>query len=92
MCSVEEIALEFILWEDEVAHSERLRRDFIREALEKNLGNKPPAERIAKFLRAYEALYRKIYQHKQGNIVKEERATPESVRQLLNADVKRNAA
>ena len=90
--SLEEIALEFILWEDDAAHSDTLRRDFIHEALQKNVGDKQIHETVEHFLRAYERLYEKIYQRKQGNTVKPDRATPENVRQLLTSNVQRKAA
>ena len=90
--SLVEIALQFILWEDEAAHSDTLRRNFLYEALEESIGDEDRDETLAQFLHAYERLYEKIYQRKQGNVVKKDRATPESVRHLLNPNVQRKAA
>jgi hypothetical protein len=90
--SLEEIALEFILWEDEAAHTDTLRRNFIYEALEESVGDEDRDEMLARFFQAYERLYEKIYQRKRGNLVKEHRATPETVRQLLYPGSKRKAA
>jgi len=90
--SLEEIALEFIIWEEEAAHSDRSRRDFIHEALEQSLSDENSDQTLARFLHVYERLYEKIYQRKQGNLVKEDRASPRSVRQLLNPKLQRKAA
>ena len=87
--SLEEVALEFILWEDEAAHSHTLKRHFIHEALEENFGHESVDETLARFVQVYERLYGKIYRHK---LVEQDRETPDTIRQLLNLNIKRNAA
>ena len=90
--SLEEIALEFILWEDTDKHNDRLRQDFINQALNQSFGHRDRGKILRDFLETYEKLYEKIYQCKQGNMPKENRATPESMRLLVDRKVDKKAA
>jgi hypothetical protein len=94
--SLEEIALEFILWEDARTPAERrgdaMRRDFIHQALDQSFGEEDRAETLRQFFTTYERLYEKIYQPQHGDKVKQDRATPESMRQLLDCPVEKEAA
>jgi hypothetical protein len=89
--SLEEIALEFLLWEDDISHSDRLRRDFIYEALQHNFGHDITDETVNAFLHTYERLYKKIYQHTRGPKVTDNLATPERVRRLLHLHIQQAA-
>ena len=90
--SLEEIALEFILWEDENGHSGALRKEFITQALEQSFGHENPDRVLSQFLDRYQRLYEKIYQRNQGNIPREDRATPDSMRRLFEPMMMKSAA
>ena len=90
--SLEEIALEFILWEDEEGHSETVRKNFIVQALEQSFGNEDRHRMLSQFVDIYGRLYEKIYQRNQGNIRKPDRATPESMRRVLEPMMMKTAA
>ena len=62
--SIEEIALEFILWEDAGPRDDATRRDFVQQALEQNFGAKDPVHALRRFGETYERLYEKIYHRK----------------------------
>ena len=65
--SIEEIALECILWEDAPSRDDAARRNFIQEALDQNFGGKDRADTLRRFAETYERLYEKIYQRKPDN-------------------------
>ena len=90
--SLEEIALEFILWEDTDKHTDAARRDFINQALDESFGQENRGQTLRQLFRTYERLYEKIYQRKLGNRVKEGRATPESVCRLFDSIIELKAA
>lgn len=90
--SLEEIALEFILWEDEEGHSDPLRKEFVTEALEQSFGEENRDRMLGRFLDTYRRLYDKIYQRNHGNMPKEDRATPDSMRRLFERMMMRSAA
>lgn len=90
--SLEEIALEFILWEDEDAHSDALRQEFVTEALEQSFGQENRDRMLSRFLDTYRRLYDKIYQRDQGNIRKEDRATPDTMRGIFERMMMKSAA
>lgn len=66
---IEEIALEFILWEDAASRDDATRRKFVQEALDQNFGEKDRADILRRFAETYERLYEKIYHRKPGNCV-----------------------
>jgi hypothetical protein len=90
--SLEEIALEFILWEDADKHTDAARKNFINQALDESFGEENRGQTLCLLFHTYERLYEKIYQCKLGNRVKEDRATPESIRQLFNPMNEKQAA
>ena len=65
--SIEEIALECILWEDAASRDAAARRNFIQEALDQNFGGKDRADTLRRFGETYERLYEKIYHRKPDN-------------------------
>lgn len=65
--SIEEIALECILWEDAASRDDAARRNFIHEALDQNFGGKHRADTLRRFGETYERLYEKIYHRKPDN-------------------------
>ena len=67
--SIEEIALEFILWEDAAGRDDATRRKFVQEALDQNFGEKDRADTFRRFGETYERLYEKIYHRKPDNSV-----------------------
>ena len=67
--SIEEIALEFILWEDAAGRDAATRRKFVQEALDQNFGEKDRADTLRRFGETYERLYEKIYHRKPDNSV-----------------------
>jgi hypothetical protein len=94
--SLEEIALEFILWEDAGTHgetsSDAMRKDFIKQALDQSFARENRSETLHQFLKTYERLFEKIYQRQEGNHVKENIATPEHMRQLFHCRAEKHAA
>ena len=67
--SIEEIAREFILWEDAAGRDDATRRKFVQEALDQNFGEKDRADTLRRFGETYERLYEKIYHRKPDNSV-----------------------
>ena len=67
--SIEEIALEFILWEDAASRDDATRRKFVHEALDQNFGENNRADTLRRFGETYERLYEKIYHRKPDNSV-----------------------
>jgi hypothetical protein len=59
--SIEEIALECILWEDAARRDDADRRNFIQKALDQNFSGKHRADTLRRFCETYERLYEKIY-------------------------------
>ncbi len=90
--SLEEIALEFIVWEDTDKRNDVVRKNFVHQALDQSFGQEDRGQMLREFVATYEKLYEKIYQRKLGNRVKDDRATPESVRRLLNPRIEKKAA
>ena len=73
--SIEEIALEFILWEDAAGRDDAARRNFVQDALDQNFGGKDRADTLRRFGETYERLYEKIYQRKPDNGVTDSRTS-----------------
>jgi hypothetical protein len=67
--SIEEIALEFILWEDAGSRDEATRREFVQQALDQNFGGKDGAQTLRLFGETYKRLYEKIFQRSPNNSV-----------------------
>ena len=88
--SIEEIALEFILWEDAASRDDATRRNFVQEALEQNFGGKDRAATLRRFGETYERLYEKIYHRKPDNRVTD--ATAGGVHTFADPPIKKKAA
>ena len=88
--SIEEIALEFILWEDADSRDDATRRDFVRQALEQNFGEKDRAHALRRFCETYERLYEKIFHRRPDNRVMD--ATPHDVHKFADPTIKTEAA
>jgi hypothetical protein len=65
--SIEEIALEFILWEDAASRDEATRRQFVQHALDQNFGGEDGAQTLQLFSETYERLYEKIFHRRPDN-------------------------
>ena len=88
--SIEEIALEFILWEDEASRDDAPRRDFVQHALNQNFGGKDRAHVDRQFGETYERLYEKIYHRKPDKKLMD--ATCGDVHKFTDPMIKKQAA
>ena len=88
--SMEEIALEFILWEDTDSRDDATRRDFVQQALDQNFDEKDRAHSLRRFGETYERLYEKIFQRKPDHGVTD--AMHDVMRKIATPAIKNKAA
>jgi hypothetical protein len=88
--SIEEIALEFILWEDAASRDDATKRRFVQHALDQNFDGKDAAQTLRLFGDTYERLYEKIFHRRPDNRVMD--ATSGNAYKFADPRIKKQAA